>query len=222
MPSSRIIKRVLLGLAIPLISACSGFPAPGAVVPAVVPQESEEAAKLRELLPGAEVFSSDQLRENFTRLELTPHGRQDLRFEMLAPRGWDAQVSEIEPDQLTRDAEQPVPLAELFPPDEDASLRISYTRQARDLTPQKYLEQVVAERKWTLLGRQSTEIHGQKAELALTRNEHPEFGPVLRRVTIIRHEEFLFMVAGAAVEPSFERFKRLLGVSVTSLQVLGR
>ena len=175
------------------------------------------APSAKDLLPSTGLYTPADVGKNLNRQQMTPHGNSKLSFEILVPKGWQSQVSEIEPDQLTHDDQAPVPMAEFYPTNADDAWAVTlYIRLPQDVSLASFIDRMLAKDGGTLVTRQAANFNGRAVEEALVRADNEDLGPILRRITVMRRGEFLFIVIGTAAEGEYPKYKRSLGVMAAS------
>ncbi len=179
--------------------------------------QETSASSANDLLPSTGVYTPDDVGKNLNRQQMTPHGNSKLSFEILVPKGWQSEVSEIEPDQLTHDDQTPVPMAGFYPTNaDDAWAQILYIRLPQNASLANFIDGMVTKDGGTLVSRQAANFSGRAVEEALVRADNEDLGPILRRITVMRRGEFLFIVIGTAAETEYPKYKRNLGVMATT------
>jgi hypothetical protein len=175
------------------------------------------APSAKDLLPSTGLYTPDDVGKNLSRQQLTPHGNSKLSFEILVPKGWQSEVSEIEPDQLTHDDQAPVPMAGFYPTNADDAWAVTlYIRLPQDVSLASFIDRMLAKDGGTLVTRQATNFNGRAVEEALVRADNEDLGSILRRITVMRRGDILFIVIGTAAEGEYPKYKRNLGVMATS------
>ena len=181
------------------------------------------APSAKDLLPSTGLYTPDDVGKNLSRQQMTPHGNSKLSFEILVPKGWQSQVSEIEPDQLAHDDQAPVPMAEFYPTNADDAWAVTlYIRLPQDVSLASFIDRMLTKDGGTLVTRQATNFNGRAVEEALVRADNEDLGPILRRITVMRRGEFLFIVIGTAAEGEYPKYKRNLGVMAASFTPAGK
>jgi hypothetical protein len=177
----------------------------------------------KDLLSSTGLYTPDDVGKNLSRQQLTPHGNSKLSFEILVPKGWQSEVSEIDPAQLTHDDQSPVPMAGFYPSNaDDAWAEILYIRLPQDVSPASFIDRMLAKDGGTLITRQAANFNGRAVEEALVRADNEDLGQILRRITVMRRGEFLFIVIGSAAEGEYSKYKRNLGVLATTFTPTGK
>ena len=186
---------------------------------------AQEAAtpNREDLFPSTGVYTPADVGKNLSRQQLTPHGNSKLSFEILVPRGWQSEVSEIDPGQLAHDDQSAVPMAGFYPSNaDDAWVEILYIRLPQDVSPSSFVDRMLSKDGGTLVARQAGNFNGRAVEEALVRADNEDLGQVLRRITVMRRGEFLFIVIGTAAEEAYAKYKRTLGVLATTFSPTGK
>lgn len=176
-----------------------------------------------DLLPYTNLYTADEVGKNFARQQMTPHGNSKLAFEILVPRGWQSAVSEVDPGQLARDDQAPVMMAEFYPSNADDAWAVTlYMRLPEEVSLATFIDRMVQRDGGTLVTRQARQMTDRAVEEAIIRANNEDLGPMLRRVTVMRRGEFLFVVIGEAAEEEYSKYKRSLGVLATSFTPTGK
>ncbi len=190
---------------------------------ALTAAQETPSASPADLLPSAGLYTPGDVGKTLDRQQMTPHGNSKLSFEILAPKGWNSEVSEIDPGQLTHDDQAPVPLAGIYPSNaDDAWVEILYIRLPENVSAASFLDGMLKKDGGTIVIRQASNFSGRAVEEALVRGDNEDLGPVLRRFTVLRQGEFLFIVIGTAAEPGYAKYKRNLGILAASFTPRGK
>ena len=171
----------------------------------------------QDLFPSTGLYTPADVGKNLSRQQLTPHGNSRLSFQILVPRSWQSEVSEIDPAQLTHDDQSPVPMAGFYPSNaDDAWVETLYIRLPQDVSLASFVDRILSKDGGTLVARQAGNFNGRAVEEALVRADNEDFGKVLRRITVQRRGDFLFIVIGTAAEEAYPKYKKTLGVLATT------
>lgn len=188
------------------------------------PQNQADAAKIQEMLPYRDVSSPEEVQKNFRLQQFTPFGDKKFYFEILVPNGWESHLSDVDPDQVTHDKEGAVQIADFEPGGgvDDVGVQVSYMRVPEQTGLDRFMEDYVKKSGGAVLGRQQAEFKGHVVEDALLRVNNDDIGPMLTRVTALRHGEMIFIVTGGAAEEKYERYKRTFGAVAVTFEPLGK
>jgi hypothetical protein len=180
------------------------------------------SAEARDKLPFGDLFSSDELRDNFYSQQFTPYGNSKFSFEILVPKGWEGHLSEVDPDQLTQDDQAPVPMVDFSPSGvDDVGANVLYMRVPAQTTLDHFLDTYVKNAGGTLVTRQKLEFKGRAYEDVLMRTTDDSLGPMLNRVSAFRRGDVVFVFTGWCVDEKYEKNKRAFGAVLASFNPTG-
>jgi hypothetical protein len=181
-----------------------------------------ESAEARDKLPFGDVFTADELRNNFYSQQFTPYGNSKFTFEVLVPKGWEGHLSEVDPDQLTQDDQAPVPMVDFSPSGvDDVGANALYMRAPAQTTLDQFLDTYVKNAGGTLVTRQKLEFKGRAYEDLLMRTTDDSLGPMLNRVSAFRRGDIVFVFAGWGVDERYEKYKRSFAAMLASFNPTG-
>ena len=181
-----------------------------------------DSAEVRDKLPFGDLFSADELRNNFYSQQFTPYGNSKFTFEILVPKGWEGHLSEVDPDQLTHDDQAPVPMVDFSPSGvDDVGANTLYMRVPAQTTLAQFLDTYVKNADGTLVTRQKLDFKGRAYEDVLMRTTDDSLGPMLNRVSAFRRGDIVFVFTGWCVDEKYEKYKRAFGAVLASFNPTG-
>ena len=186
------------------------------------PGKSKRAMQ-EDLLPHENVVPPKVLESDYARMRVTPYNDPKFYFELVVPRAFESQPVTVSRQELARDNESPLPMAE-FRPRNDATVLIEarYVRVPEKVTLDRFLAVYAEKAKFEVVKRQRGEYSGRKIEEALLRIESPTLGKTLTRVTVSRRGDLIFMVAGSTREKDYPRWKQAFAVAALSFDPKGK
>ncbi|MBY0549162.1 MAG: OmpA family protein, partial [Candidatus Obscuribacterales bacterium] len=192
-PEGRALNR-RVEIIVDTCTALNGATAPASAVGAAVPGEQSPGATrpgeptkaalstvdLTEMLPYANLYSSQDLKTNFNKMTFKPLGDPALSFEVLAPTDWEEDPVELTAAQLEQDRMVQIALAGLTPKDNDnVRLEVRYLRAADDTNLGGFVKAFASKNNLELLGRQPADFNGRQVEDVLLRTQDKDKEPVL-------------------------------------------
>lgn len=202
----------------------AGEQSPGAAGNSIASGSSGDAGRaaistvdLTEMLPYANLYSSQELKANFNKMTFKPLGDPALSFEVLAPTDWEEDPVELTAAQLEQDRMVQIALAGLTPKDnENVRLEVRYLRAGDDTNLGGFLKAFASKNNLELLGRQPADFNGRQVEDVLLRTQDKAKEPVLFRLTASRHGDRIFVVASSCPEKDYPQWKRVFGEAAVS------
>jgi hypothetical protein len=189
---------------------------------AETPPPQNESARAREALPFGDLFTPDELRNNFYSQQFTPYGNTKFTFEILVPKGWEGHLSDVDPDQLRQDAQAPVPMVDFSPSGvDDVGANALYMRVPVQTPLDQFLDTYVKNAGGTVVTRQKLEFKGRAYEDVLMRTTDDSLGPMLNRVSAFRRGDIVFIYTGWCVDEKYEKYKRAFGAVLASFNPTG-
>jgi hypothetical protein len=212
-PAAGAMALMMCVLAVPALSGLAG---------GQTGSPQNDSAQAREELPFGDLFSPDELRNNFYTQQFTPYGNSKFSFEILVPKGWEGHLSEVDPDQLTHDTQAPVPMADFSPSGvDDVGANALYMRVPVQTALDRFLDNYVKDAGGTLVTRQKLEFKGHACEDVLMRTTDDSLGPMLNRVSAFRRGDIVFVFTGWAVDEKYEKYKRAFAAMLASFNPTG-
>jgi len=212
-------RRVLLCLGI-VLAMC--VPAVSALARVQAGAAQKESAQTSEELPFGDLFTPEELRNSFNAQQFTPYGNSKFSLEILVPKGWEAHLSEVDPDQLAQDTQAPVPMVDLGPSGvDDVGANVLYMRVPAETALDRFLDGYVKNAGGTLVTRQKLEVKGRACEDLLMRTTDDSLGPMLNRVSAFRRGDIVFIFTGWGVDEKYEKYKRAFGAVLASFNPTG-
>lgn len=200
-------------LAVPLIPAPAG---------AQAGLSQKDSAQAREELPFGDLFTPDELRNNFFPQKFTPYGNSKFSFAILVPKGWEGHLSDVDPDQLAQDTQAPVPMVDFSPSGvDDVGANVLYMRVPAQTTLDRFLDNYVKNAGGTLVTRQRLEFQGRVCEDVLMRTNDDSLGPMLNRASAFRRGDIVYIFTGWGVDEKYEKHKRAFGAVLASFNPTG-
>ena len=204
-------------------AASSGQTTSGAskvVVPSAGGEQSKpviSTVDLSDMLPYANLFSSQEIKDGFANISVKPLGDPALSFEVLTPRDWEEEPLELTRAQLSQDSIVQIPLVEMTPKSSaDVRLEVRYIRAGEDTNLGNFVKSFAQKSGFELLGRQPGEFNGRQVEDVLLRADDKSSGAVLTRLTASRHGDRIFLIACSCPEKEYGAWKRIFGAAAVS------
>lgn len=198
-------------------SGGANFNGAGSTTVATTGASSLSTVDLSTMLPYANLYSSQEIAENFNRLKFKPLDDPGLSFEVLAPRDWEEDPIELTPAQLEQDKMVQIALADLTPKDnDDVRLEVRYIKASDDTNLGGFVRAFATKNGFELLGRQPGDFNGRQVEDALLRAQSKDKGATLMRVTASRHGDRIFVVAASCPEKDYDQWKKVFGAAAVS------
>lgn len=182
-----------------------------------------ESVKAKEELPFGDLFTPAELSKNFDSHQFTPFGESKFSLEILVPKGWEAHLSEVDPEQLAHDTKAAVPMVEFYPSGaDDVGVQVLYMRVPGQGPLDRFMNDYAKNANGTILTRQKLEYKGRTLEDALLRTNDDSLGPLLSRVTAFRRGDIVFIFSGWGVDEKYEKNKRVFAAVLASLNPTGQ
>jgi hypothetical protein len=181
-----------------------------------------ETAKSQEELPFGKLFTPEEISQSFSQNQYTPYGNAKFSLTILVPRGWEAHLSEVDPDQLAHDSEAAVPMVDLGPTGvDDVGAQVLYMRVPANVALDRFMDDYVKKNNGTLVVRQKLDSKGRNIEDVLMRTTDDTLGPMVNRVSCFRRGDVVFIFTGWGVEEKYEKYKRTFGAVLDSFTPTG-
>jgi hypothetical protein len=182
-----------------------------------------ETAKAPDELPSGNLFSAEELSNNFGPHQFTPFGDSKFSFEILVPKGWESHLSEVDPDQLAHDTQGPVPMADFAPGGaDDVGIQVFYMRVPGQVALDRFMDDYAKNNNGTIALRQKLDIKGRALQDVLMRTTDDSLGPIVNRVACFRTGDLVFIFTGWGVPEKYEQQKRAIGAVLASFNPTGK
>ena len=185
------------------------------------PSTQVSASKIdpKELMPVTGLYSASDIGKELEWVQVTPHNRRKLFFQVLLPKRWEWREAKATQVQQQQDDKQPVPALEAGPrSDDQALIEVRYVRVPQEVSLTRFIQGLLSISNYQVLAEEDRVLSGgKKVHDALLKNQSSEFGLTLTRMVVSRRGEYIFIVAGSAPAASFDKWAKTFGAAVLSL-----
>ncbi len=178
-------------------------------------EQKQELERLSKLLPSSD-FGKD-IDKEFDRVRVTPLDDEALRFTVMTPKDWESRSVTVTKEQLAKDSDTQVPLAELAPKGATAVvIEIRYMRLPESASVRDFVDVYAKKTGFHVVATQNGEFEGRKVVDSLLTLEDKSFGKILTRFTALRKGDRVFFLACSCPEKEYDNWKRVFGVAAVS------
>ncbi len=193
-------------------------PPPAAATPVPKP------ATAVDLLPTGQVLPADEIHEHFVDARIKPFDDPTLYFEITVPKDWEGRKIEVANPKDNQN--RTVPLARITPNDDPAgakaTIEVQYIHPPAGVTAERFMDVFASQAAMTFVQRQHTTFGQRPVEDALLQSESKDFGTMYTRVTALKRDELVFIVACSATKAKYADYQRIFAVAAQSFDPSGK
>lgn len=182
---------------------------------ATTEEQKLELERLSKLLPSSDF--GKELDKEFDRVRVTPLDDETLRFTVMTPKDWESRSITVTKEQLAKDKDTQVPLAEMAPKGATAVvIEVRYMRLPESASVRDFVDVYAKKTGFNVVATQNGDFEGRKVVDSLLTLEDKSFGKILTRFTACRKGERVFFLACSCPEKEYDSWKRVFGVAAVS------
>lgn len=182
---------------------------------ALTDEQKQELERLAKLLPSSDF--GKELDKEFDKVRVTPLDDEALRFTVMTPKDWESRSITVTKDQLAKDNDIQVPLAELAPKGATAVvMEVRYMRLPESASVRDFVDVYAKKTGFNVVATQNGDFEGRKVVDSLLTLEDKSFGKITTRFTALRKGDRVFFLACSCPEKEYDNWKRVFGVAAVS------
>jgi hypothetical protein len=176
------------------------------------------------MLPVADLYKPDEIKEAFDRQKITPFDDPKFYFEILVPKNWDSRPHSVSKQDFeeAQAGKAMVGMAVFTPNSEnekDMIINVYFMRVPTRVQLADWMDIILKNMDCRVLARQRGEYNERVVEDALL--EKDVEGHVLTRFTASRHGDYIFVVSGSAAEEQYPKCKSIFGMAAVTFNPVG-
>jgi hypothetical protein len=178
----------------------------------------------KDLLPTANLYKPDEIREGFDRQEITPFDDPKFSFEVPIPKDWDSRrIETSEKERKEAEAGEAMARMAVFSSkshdEKNVTIEIYFMRVPTRVQLSDWMDTAIANTDSRVLARQAGEYIGREVEDVLLAREGDV--PLFTRFTASRRGEYIFVVSGTSPKDQYPKYSRIFGLAALAFHPLG-